>query len=147
MKTQRCLSLLYRSIFALAAFVLLFQNVFGREILDNAKLGEMERVEATLTRRALPKWLQELPDSIPFWMKRAASKYRGAPHQILCAVVKLGKALNDMKAAKARNCDNYFRCRGSFDAAQCGVYAAAFASNIRYNLLSFFILILKYFID
>lgn len=134
---NRCLSSLYRTIFALAAFILLFQNVCGREILDKAKLGEMEKTEATFTRRALPKWLEELPDSIPFWMKKAASKYRGAPHQILCAVVKLTKALNDMKAAKARNCDNYFRCRGSFDAAQCGVYATAFASNIRYHHFPF----------
>ena len=135
MKIQRC----FYAIVTLTVFFLPSQNVFGREILDSTKIEETKRSESIRSSQQLPKWLAELPDTIPAWMKKAAAKYRGAPHQILCALVKMAKALSDMKAAKARNCDNYFRCRGSFDAAQCGVYAAAFANNIRYNFFFFFI--------
>ena len=133
MKNHHC----FCAIVALSMFFLPSQNVSMREILDSTKIEEMKRSESIRSSQQLPKWLAELPDTIPAWMKRAASKYRGAPHQILCAMVKMAKALNDMKAAKARNCDNYFRCRGSFDAAKCGVYAAAFANNIRYNFSPF----------
>ena len=83
------------------------------------------------SRQVLPKWIEDLPSSIPRWMKVTASKYRGSPHQVVCAVVKMAKALEDMKAARARNCDSYFRCRGSSEAARCGVYAAAFANHMR----------------
>ena len=127
MKKQYC----FFAIVALSMFFLPSQNVSVREVRDSTKIEEMKRSESIRSSRQLPKWLAELPETIPAWMKKVASKYRGAPHQIRCAMVKMAKALNDMKAAKARNCDNYFRCRGSFDAAQCGVYAAAFANNIR----------------
>ena len=140
MKKQYC----FFAIVALSMFFLPSQNVSVREVRDSTEIEEMKRSELIRSSRQLPKWLAELPDTIPAWMKKAASKYRGAPHQIRCAMVKMAKALNDMKAAKARNCDNYFRCRGSFDASQCGVYAAAFANNIRYNfsLFSFEITVL-----
>lgn len=131
MQAQNYFYTLFRFSLILGALLLLSQSVVGREIHDSAKIEELKRSGSRPQRQALPKWLEELPDSIPRWMKVSAAKYRGAPHQILCAVVKMAKALNDMKAAQAWNCDNYFRCRGSFDAAQCGVYSAAFANHIR----------------
>jgi len=131
MKAQSYFCATFKAAFMFSAILLLLRNVSGREIPDSVKIEELKRGESS--QQALPSWLENLPDSIPRWMKKAAAKYRGAPHQILCAVEKMSKALKDMKAAKAMNCDNYFRCRGSFDAAQCGVYAATFANHIRYK--------------
>ena len=115
------------AIFIVAA--LLSQVAFGQEISDR-EIQEEKRSEL-LSRQALPKWLATLPDSVPKWMKVVASKYRGSPNQIICAMKNMIKALNDMKAARARNCDDYFRCRGSHDAAKCGAYAASFVTRIR----------------
>lgn len=129
MKAQKKFCLPYTAVFVLTGCFLLSQIVLGREIFDREI--EDEKRGAWLSRRALPKWLEELPDSVPQWMKTAASNYRGSPQQIVCAVKNLAKTLNDMQAARARNCDDYFRCRGSKDAAKCGAYAASFATQIR----------------
>ena len=99
--------------------------LFANEILNSASI-EMEK-----RSHPLPHWIEELPDSIPLWMKISASNYRGSPQQVTCAMVKMAKALEDMRAARARNCDSYFRCRGSLLAAKCGIYAASFARYIR----------------
>lgn len=128
MKAQNKFYKPYAAAFKFTVVLLLSQIVLGREILDRAI--EEEKRSELLSRRSLPKWLEELP-SVPQWMKVAASKYRGLPDQISCAVTKMAKALNDMRDARAVNCDDYFRCRGSHEAAQCGDYAAAFASHVR----------------
>ena len=120
----------YTVVLMLTVCFLPSQIALGRELFDR-EIGEEDKRGHWLSRRALPKWIEELPDSVPQWMKTAASNYRGSPQQIVCAVKTLAKALNDMQAAKARNCDDYFRCRGSKDAAQCGAYAASFATQIR----------------
>lgn len=99
--------------------------LFANEILKRANI-EMEK-----RSHRLPHWIEELPDSIPLWMKISASIYRGSPQQVTCAMVKMAKALEDMRAARARNCDSYFRCRGSLLAAKCGIYATSFARYIR----------------
>ena len=119
----------YTAVFILTVCLLPSQIALGRKFF-NREIGEEKR-SPKLSRRALPKWIVELPDTVPQWMKTAASNYRGSPQQIVCAVKNLAKALNDMQAARARNCDDYFRCRGSKDAAQCGAYAASFATQIR----------------
>lgn len=113
----------------LTVFLTLSQVAVGLRIPDH-EIQDEKRSEL-LSRRALPKWLEELPDSVPQWMKVVASKYRGSPQQIVCAVKNMSKALNDMQAARARNCDDYFHCRGSYDAARCGAYAASFVTRIR----------------
>ena len=99
--------------------------LFANEILNSAKIETEKR------SHPLPHWIEELPDSIPVWMKISASNYRGSPQQVTCAMVKMAKALEDMRAARARNCDSYFRCRGSLLAAKCGIYATSFARYIR----------------
>ena len=132
MKAHNYSYTLYKVALMISAFLLLSKNVFGNEILDSVKITEKQkRSESIQCRNVLPKWIEDLPSSIPRWMKISASRYRGSPHQVVCAVVKMAKALEDMKAAQARNCDSYFRCRGSSEAAQCGVYAAAFANHMR----------------
>ena len=129
MMAQNNFCMLYTTVFILTVCFLPSQIALGRKF-SGRNIQEEER-SPWLSRRALPKWIEELPDSVPQWMKTAASNYRGSPQQIVCAVKKLAKALNDMRAARARNCDDYFRCRGSKDAAQCGAYAASFATQIR----------------
>ena len=127
---QNKFSVPYAAIFILTVCFLPLKITLGREIFDR-EIEEEKSRNLWLSRRALPKWIEELPDSVPQWMKTAASNYRGSPQQIVCAVKNLAKALNDMQAARATNCDDYFRCRGSKEAAQCGAYAASFATQIR----------------
>jgi len=129
MMEQNKFSMSYTVVFVFTVCFIPSKIALGREIFDREI--EEEKRSPWLSRRALPKWIEELPDSVPQWMKTTASNYRGSPQQIVCAVKNLAKALNDMQAARARNCDDYFRCRGSKDAAQCGAYAASFVTQIR----------------
>ncbi|KAL9985206.1 hypothetical protein ACROYT_G007579 [Oculina patagonica] len=129
MKTQKALGIPSTAVFMLTVFLILSQVSLGQGIPDRET--QEEKRSELLSRRALPKWLEVLPNSVPQWMKVEASKYRGSPQQIICAVKNMSKALNDMQAARARNCDDYFRCRGSHDASQCGAYAASFVTRIR----------------
>lgn len=129
MKAQKMLGIPCTAVFMLTLFLTLSQVSLGQGIPDSET--QEEKRSEMFSRRALPKWLEVLPNSVPRWMKVEASKYRGSPQQIICAVKNMSKALNDMQAARARNCDDYFRCRGSHDAAQCGAYAASFVTRIR----------------
>lgn len=131
MRTQKPFGVPCTAIVMLTVFVSLScpQSALGQKYPDR-EIQEEERSEL-LSRQSLPKWLAELPDSVPHWMKVAASKYRGSPQQIICAMKSMSKALSDMQAARARNCDDYFRCRGSRDATRCGAYAASFVTKIR----------------
>lgn len=131
MRTQKAFGIPCTAIFMLTVFVSLSrpQGALGQKSLDRET--QEEKKSELLPRQSLPKWLAELPDSVPHWMKVAASKYRGSPQQITCAAKSMSKALSDMQAARARNCDDYFRCRGSRDATRCGAYAASFVTQIR----------------
>ena len=93
---------------------------------------ELKRSGEMWDRSSVTKWLANLPDWVPLWMKISASEYHGYPSQVVCAVKMMAKAFNDMRAASFNNCDSYFHCRGASDAARCGVYAATVAGHIRY---------------
>lgn len=138
MKAQSVSCILYTFAVTITLFIFLSDQVaLGEEILEDLEreIEEQKRSDG-ISRRAVLSWIAKLPDSVPQWLKKSAAQYPGSPPEIVCAVTKLTKALKDMEDAQARNCDDYFRCRGRRDAAKCGDYAAAFANHVRLVLES-----------
>ena len=76
---------------------------------------------SSLSKRRFPKWMNTIANQFPNYH-----------HQVTCALKEMQAAHRAMKRLKARNCDRYFRCRGSRDVVtKCGYYSIAVAVKVR----------------